>query len=74
MQGTKHLGRPGTPRWSRAVVVEFTEVVIRFKDNPTGRAVAGAFCRHRHVKYKPIHLLSVLKVSMAECSASLVMP
>ena len=69
MQGTKHLGRPGTSRWSRAVVGKYTEVVIRFKDNPTGRAVAGAVCRHRHVECKPILLLSVLKVSMAECSA-----
>ena len=42
----------GHQEWSRAGCIKHTEVVVRFRDNPTGRVVVGVVCKHRHVERK----------------------
>ena len=48
--GLGHQGR------SRAWFVKHTEVVARFRDNPTGRVVVGVVCKYRHVEREHLFL------------------
>ena len=46
----------GHQEWSRAGCIKHTEVIVRFRGNPTGRVVVGVVCKHRHVEREHMFL------------------